>query len=369
MLQRRRRKWVGFMNCWEILALEPTSDKDKIKKAYEAKLNRIHVDEEPVAFQKLKEAFDSALFLSGTIIESNRPKEYEVSSFETSDLTTIESTEEVPLSFNDLEKTKNIETTADILPSVKEMDEVDYKINVPEQNEKEEQSTVNISERFKKELDMIYEKMDFFSDFEKWTPLFSRELEWSNEDYNEISSVMQNFLLVNYRVLSREVISYLSSFFDFDSLARDHKAGDYFCYTWMQIKHVPMFSFDIYQIIPKEQRLEYFTNRYELFQIFTNGIPDQSVWQERFELCQAVTTQDIDVVNLHIAYVLMKDFRLEDEQTTRTFKELIQTARALKVSNTSEFFSTYYEWAKNHGAANDVLIFDKSDAAIPDTTV
>lgn len=209
----------------------------------------------------------------------------------------------------------------------------------------------------------------FFSDIEKWTPLFSNELEWSIDEHNAINNVMQQFLLANYRVLARTVIDYIGSVFDFDSFVKDYRSGDYFCYSWAEIKNVPNFSFDYYQEIPKEERLTYFTNRYNLFQLLENSIPDQNTWMESLDLCRMLTTNDVDVINLQISFLLMTDFRMEQEETITHFTTLLETARSLRINKTSEFFSVYYEWAKNEGSTNAVLIFDKSEVTIPAATL
>ncbi|MGX7262946.1 hypothetical protein [Enterococcus crotali] len=354
------------MNCWETLGLEPTSDKKKVKQAYAAKLKTIDVDQEPLAFQKLKEAFDSAIFLTGTIIESNQPTGVASSSDEKKQEAESETNP------RQLEENKAIfsenETTE--LES-KQLDDLGQEAGVDNneiiQVQKAQQK--NAVERFNEELIIVYEGMDFFSDIKKWTPLFSNELEWSIDEHNAINNVMQQFLLANYRVLARTVIDYIGSVFDFDSFVKDYKSGDYFCYSWAEIKNVPNFSFDHYQEIPKEERLTYFTNRYNLFQLLENSIPDQNTWMESLDLCRMLTTNDVDVINLQISFLLMTDFRMEQEETVTHFTTLLETARSLKINKTSEFFSVYYEWAKNEGSTNAVLIFDKSEVTIPSATL
>ncbi|MBO0474355.1 hypothetical protein JZO86_11655 [Enterococcus ureasiticus] len=327
------------MNCWEILELEPTSDKKKVEQAYEAKLKMINVEEEPLAFQKLKEAFDSAIFLSGTIIESNRP---------------------VELSKPSIEADTAVESNTKGWP-------VEESQEVPSENEKPKQE--NNVMVFEQELATVYEKMDFFSDVEKWTPLFSNELEWTSAEHDEIAEIIQTLLRSNYRVLSRQNIDYLDTFCDVDFLAKEHKSDNDFRYIWTQIKHVPPFSFDIYQDIPKEERIEYFTNRYELFQIVEGAVPNQSSWSERLHMCRTLTTKDYDVITLQISYLLLNDFRMEQEQTVIEFKGLLSEAIALKSNKTSDFFSAYYAWVKQKGSTNDVLIYDKSELTIPTTTI
>jgi hypothetical protein len=330
------------MNCWELLGLEPTSDKKKIKKAYAVKLKELNVEEQAGDFQQLKEAFDSALFLSGTIIDSSQSK------------TTGLMEESL------VEQMESIKIVAD------ERSEIDLTDSeaLPE-NIRQESDLVG---DFTQKLTVIYETCDFFSDPQKWTVLFSKELEWTIEEYNQIAYIMQQFLLTNYRVLSKKVIEYLGHFFDFDALAMDYRSGNYFCYTWREIKQVPAFSFDNYEEIEKEQRIDYFTQRYELFRIFSTGIPDPSVWQERLYECKKTVRNDFDVINLEIAYLLMNDFRLEKEQTITDFYYLFERAEKLKTNSTSTFFKAYVDWVRKEQPVNHILTFDRSETVIPSST-
>ncbi|WP_430603753.1 hypothetical protein IGJ02_001321 [Enterococcus sp. DIV0724b] len=356
------------MNCWEILALEPTSDKTKVKQAYDEKVKMINVEEDPLAFQKLKDAYDSAIFLSGAIIESNRPVELDTPSVEVNDsnigTTTFTTEAETKANQNDVEHFIVKESAVELNNKRMPLKEVQKALPENETEERKQTTSVLI---FKQELAMIYEKMDFFSDVEKWTPLFSNELKWTSDEYNEITEIIQIFLQSNYRVLSRQIIVYFETFFDFDSLAKEYKIEDNFRYTWTKIKHVPPFSFDIYQDIPKEERIEYFTNRYELFQIVEGAVANQSSWFERLNACKTITTKDYDVINLQISYLLLNDFRMEQEQTVTEFKVLIGEANTLKANKTSAFFNAYYEWVKQKGSTNDVLIYNNSELTIPVT--
>lgn len=49
------------MNYWNILGIDPTENNSEIKKAYAQKLKMYHPEEDPEGYQKLREAYDSAL--------------------------------------------------------------------------------------------------------------------------------------------------------------------------------------------------------------------------------------------------------------------------------------------------------------------
>lgn len=49
------------MNCWEVLGIEPTSDKKEIKKAYARLLKQYHPEENPEEFKQIQEAYQHCL--------------------------------------------------------------------------------------------------------------------------------------------------------------------------------------------------------------------------------------------------------------------------------------------------------------------
>jgi len=49
------------MNFWDILEINPTDNASIVKKAYAKKLKLYHPEDDPEGYQKLREAYDSAL--------------------------------------------------------------------------------------------------------------------------------------------------------------------------------------------------------------------------------------------------------------------------------------------------------------------
>ena len=49
------------MNCWELLGIEPTSDKKEIKKAYARLLKQYHPEENPEEFKQIQTAYQQCL--------------------------------------------------------------------------------------------------------------------------------------------------------------------------------------------------------------------------------------------------------------------------------------------------------------------
>lgn len=49
------------MNCWEVLGIEPTSDKKEIKRAYAKLLKQYHPEENPEEFKQIQAAYQQCL--------------------------------------------------------------------------------------------------------------------------------------------------------------------------------------------------------------------------------------------------------------------------------------------------------------------
>jgi tetratricopeptide (TPR) repeat protein len=60
------------MNAWDLLAIAPTVDVQKIKLAYAALLKRYHPDEDPEGFQKLRTAYETCLEEARRLKQSHR---------------------------------------------------------------------------------------------------------------------------------------------------------------------------------------------------------------------------------------------------------------------------------------------------------
>ena len=52
------------MDIWKILAIEPTTDTKDIKRAYATQAALHHPEDEPEAFQTLREAYQQALVVA-----------------------------------------------------------------------------------------------------------------------------------------------------------------------------------------------------------------------------------------------------------------------------------------------------------------
>ena len=62
------------MDIWKVLGVEPTKDKDKLKKVYRVKLTSVNPEDDPEGFMELRQAYEEAVRLAD-VQEDNTPKD------------------------------------------------------------------------------------------------------------------------------------------------------------------------------------------------------------------------------------------------------------------------------------------------------
>ncbi|MBP1047411.1 hypothetical protein I6N96_14090 [Enterococcus sp. BWM-S5] len=306
------------MSCWELLGIKPISNKKEIKKAYATKIKQLAIDQEPEEFQKLKEAFDQALLLADTVDDNHFSSEMEEPKF-----------------FVDLKEAAEEEVSVD--------------------------DTQNAVQSFADQLSDLYNGKAFFDDLEKWQSLFTKELEWSITDYEHIEGIMQRFLLENYPLLSKRIITFLEEVFGFDKLVEDVKIRTSFSYYWEDIQHVPDYSFECYWKIAEEERIPYFFGRYELYQMLARGMPERNQWRKKLVECQSILSEDPDLLNLQVAYTLTKDVRLAMEHSKWQISGLFAELQALPLNETTRYLSNYIDWLSGNGSVEKLLLDESSE--------
>lgn len=301
------------MSCWELLGIDSISTKKEIKQAYAAKVKQLNIDKEPEAFQQLKEAFDQALALA-------------------------EMSSDVSVSYEE-----------------KELEEISFSEEalLEEQSVGAPQDAVQI---FAKQLSDLYNEKAFFDYLSGWQSLFANELEWSIAEYEHIEGIVQRFLLENYPILSKRVIQFLGECFDFSKIAEDVRRRTPFSAYWEEMQHVPDYSFEVYQQISEELRIPYFFARYELYQLLAEGVPERNTWRKKLVECQGILTEDIDLLNLQVAYTLVKDAKLTMEHSKWRISGLFGELQALEPNETTIFLSNYIDWVSGKETAGRVLI-------------
>ncbi|MGC6769128.1 hypothetical protein [Enterococcus sp. LJL51] len=305
------------INIWEILGIEATQDKKRIKKAYAEKLKTLKIDQEIDAFQQLKAAFDQALAYASS------------SKADTAD--SIQTAAEPNSKLNDLE----------------------------EESESNNLSTTDWGELkiFSLELEKIKQTHAYYDDLALWEELTDPMFDWSKEEYWENVYLLQQFLAENYMWLSKKVLSYLFDIFDLDSLINgDGPTGVLapdFHHVIMPIHFAPDFSFAIWRAIPADYREQYFYWRFQAYLMLMRGSVYSSDFQTLTAKCLDLTKEDSDIYNLLLLELLQHRDGILVEEQAEQFADLLAQAEKFHSNQTTAFLRNYYETVilKNKDAA------------------
>lgn len=163
------------MSVWEILGIEPTDNQSTIKKAYAKKLKVYHPEDDPEGFQRLREAYDSAL-----VYAKNQYVQ--------------------PTVFIDDEEDEQNET--------KSLPKVDFL-----HNKNEETDQVDPLKDFMEQLNSIYHDFPSRIDITKWQKLLNTELVWDFHYNERLTNHVLDFLM-DYYYLPKDVWLLLENIFD-----------------------------------------------------------------------------------------------------------------------------------------------------------
>ncbi|MBK1811974.1 hypothetical protein JHL18_15235 [Clostridium sp. YIM B02505] len=148
------------MEPWSILDIDPTEDTSVIKKAYAKKLKIHHPEDDPTGYQKLREAYDTALKYAKRLIKKEESESFNI--------------RESPISLEENYSPTHLElinSQASSVPSIEE------------QNAK-----------FIEQIESLYN--DFFSriNIDNWKNLLSNDIFWIIANKRTISRLTINFL-------------------------------------------------------------------------------------------------------------------------------------------------------------------------------
>ena len=158
------------MNFWDILEINPTDNASIVKKAYAKKLKLYHPEDDPEGYQKLREAYDSAL----KYVRNNKNKP--------------------PINSSKEERNEDSEVILedDNLYNIKK---APPHINIFEEFTEKAPSYEEIVEEFINNVEILYD--NFFSriDIENWITLLKSEAMWYMGDKTLLSNKMIEFLI------------------------------------------------------------------------------------------------------------------------------------------------------------------------------
>lgn len=176
------------MYFWNILEIDPTDNVSIVKKAYAKKLKLHHPEDDPEGYQKLREAYDSAL----KYLKNNKNK-LPINSIKKEKI-------EVP---EIIFKEDNLGNTKEAPPHM----------NILEEFTEKAQSFEEIVEKFISKAQILYD--NFFSriNIENWITLLNSEAMWYMGDKKLLSNKMIEFLIENH-YLPRDIWKLLEDNFN-----------------------------------------------------------------------------------------------------------------------------------------------------------
>ncbi|MFD2307631.1 hypothetical protein [Enterococcus termitis] len=310
------------MSFWTILGLTQTTDIRAIKRAYAAKLRAIQPDEQPEEFQRLKAAFDSALFFA--------------KNHSSADTTTMVSTN----------------------------------FGIEEHSPHQQAFEIPAMVSFREQLQQVVDDDRHFYDLSVWQKLTETATDWSIDEYMDNSYTIQLFLVERYPCLSKEIIRFLFKAFDLIQL-KDHIATRFISADFIALKreifHVPPFSFRIAKGIPKERRKEYFYLRYEIYQMIAKKQNHGMSVEARINDCADIFAEDSELWTLQLIDLLDKsDSFLDTEIDRETFQTLLEQIKELDQNPTSLFLTNYFNLLTKSTDSETIFDWHKEQLIIPE---
>ncbi|MEC2076858.1 hypothetical protein [Metabacillus fastidiosus] len=212
------------MSVWDILGIEPTDEISVIKKAYAKKLKIHHPEDDPEGYQRLREAYDSAL---------KQQKERERNS-------------SVPILVEDHTVVQNFETVPP--------DHYEYEHRAPsfyhewESAFEEREDPVDV---FISKVENLYTDFHSRIDIDKWRELLNSDLIWNIEFKSKISMELLDFFQ-NHSYLPKHIWMLLEDSFYWSEefqeegeIIEEYISAEFAAYYNRQIdSHYPELSYD-----------------------------------------------------------------------------------------------------------------------------
>ncbi|MFF3921144.1 tetratricopeptide repeat protein [Paenibacillus lactis] len=196
------------MSVWDILGIEATGDTSAIKRAYAKKLRLHHPEDDPEGYQRLREAYDSALTMAPYVepekderLDFDEPSAYDrgQTAFSGGELWTGEEKDDYPASGQS--------------PAASDY----YREPLHHAREPIPQDPI---EQFIDEIDEIYENFQARIDPEAWEDALNRDIVWDVERSGELQYELMDFL-EDHRHLPRPVWQRLDDMLHFTENKED----------------------------------------------------------------------------------------------------------------------------------------------------
>lgn len=235
------------MKFWQVLEIDPTDNPSIVKKAYAKKLKVHHPEEDPEGYQKLREAYDSAL----KYIKDNKGQPA-INSCIKDNYENTSTNSYIKEASDDIEvinKVDSFANTIETLPHISLFNEV---------NEKTLSFEETVEEFINKAQD-LYDNFLLRINIENWITLLNSEAVWFMGDKQLLSNKMIEFLMDNH-YLPKEVWKLLEDNFNWEGQKEylyESYAEEFIDYLFKQIednnglrycyfKDIPDFEYDTF---------------------------------------------------------------------------------------------------------------------------
>lgn len=212
------------MNFWSILEIDPTDDISTIKKAYAKKLKLHTPEDDPIGYQNLREAYDSALKNVKFIKSINEDSSENITNSEQIQVKTYHD-----LSFSS--------SSIEEISSFNQISFQHSKVDLSEVNLNDFENLYKKNTKFMLEVEALYNNFFARIDIDNWKALLNNDVMWNIENRENITKLMFDFLAAHH-YLPQEIWILLDSDFnwnDSENFKYGHNNEEFLKYVKKQI--------------------------------------------------------------------------------------------------------------------------------------
>jgi tetratricopeptide (TPR) repeat protein len=197
------------MELWQLLEISPTEDETIIKRAYAKKLKLFHPEDDPDGYQKLREAYDSAIRYAKAVKNNSMKQDY------FSDDGNI-----LEFSNNDIPINNSIFINMNEDGSITDNNENNSSGSGSNSNSNSNCCIASSISEFIEEVNNIYKNYFSRIELKNWEVLMNFDVMWDINDKENLNIEMLNFLMEHHQ-LPQNVWKLLDSYFNWTGNEED----------------------------------------------------------------------------------------------------------------------------------------------------
>ncbi|OJG67709.1 hypothetical protein RV09_GL002478 [Enterococcus moraviensis] len=224
---------------------------------------------------------------------------------------------------------------------------------------------------FSDALQQIIRYENYFGNLAVWEKLVASINEWSIDEYMQNTYTIQLFLVENYSCLAREIIRFLFKTFDLtnltDHIGQELFVSSTFLYLKKTIYTVPPFSFQLAETIPANLRKQYFTLRFDIYQLIAQKQGFAVNIEDLIAKCADLFAEDSELWNLKMIDWLDKTNGLVDTYESKELVEdFITRTQTMNDNPTTTFLIAYFQLVKGDAKDDSIFNWNKEQLTLPD---